>query len=150
MNEAARLGAKDTVAATPNGLDRNEQVTSATDLAIFFREALKNPDIAKIFQTKKLDAQTINGRLIHLYNHNKMLQLNYPGHLGAKTGTTSMVSKNSGVGIQNARKPHADRCAHAIRLDDGAGASRSMTGVLPTRRRSSLWGSCRLSDRGLR
>ena len=94
MNEeAARLGAKDTVAATPNGLDRNEQVTSATDLAIFFREALKNPDIAKIFQTKKLDAQTINGRLIHLYNHNKMLQLNYPGHLGAKTGTTSMAGK---------------------------------------------------------
>jgi D-alanyl-D-alanine carboxypeptidase (penicillin-binding protein 5/6) len=94
MNEeAARLGAKDTVAATPNGLDRTEQLTSAADLAIIFREALKNPDITKIFRTKTLDAQTVNGRLIHLYNHNKMLQLNYPGHLGAKTGTTSMAGK---------------------------------------------------------
>ena len=94
MNEeAARLGAKDTVAATPNGLDRTEQLSSAADLAIFFREALKMPELAEILKTKTRDAQTVNGRLIHLYNHNKMLQLNYPGHLGAKTGTTSMAGK---------------------------------------------------------
>ncbi len=94
MNEeAARLGAKDTVALTPNGLDQDGQLTSATDLAIIFRAALKMPELAKIMQTKRMPAQTIGGRTIPLYNHNKMLQLNYPGHLGAKTGTTSMAGK---------------------------------------------------------
>lgn len=93
--EAARLGATDTVALTPNGLDRREQVTSAADLATIFRAALKNPDLTKIMKTKTLPAQTIGGRRIPLYNHNKMLQLNYPGHLGAKTGTTSMAGKTA-------------------------------------------------------
>ncbi len=94
MNEeAARLGAKDTVAHTPNGLDSDGQLTSATDLAIIFRAALRMPELAKIMQTKTMPAQIIGGRTIPLYNHNKMLQLNYPGHLGAKTGTTSMAGK---------------------------------------------------------
>lgn len=94
MNEeAARLGATNTVARTPNGLDRSDQVTSAADLATIFRAALQMPDLAKIMRTKTMPAQTIGGRKIPLYNHNKMLQLNYPGHLGAKTGTTSMAGK---------------------------------------------------------
>ena len=94
MNEeAARLGATDTVAETPNGLDRHGQVTTAADLATIFRAAIKMPDLLKIMQTKTMSAQTVEGRRISLYNHNKMLQLNYPGHLGAKTGTTSMAGK---------------------------------------------------------
>lgn len=94
MNEeAARLGATNTVARTPNGLDRSDQVTTAADLATIFRAALKMPELAKIMRTKTMPAQTIDGRKIPLYNHNKMLQLNYPGHLGAKTGTTSMAGK---------------------------------------------------------
>lgn len=94
MNEEAkRLGATDTVAETPNGLDKDGQVTTAADLATFFRVALKMPDLAKIMQTKTMPAQIIGGRTIPLYNHNKMLQLNFPGHLGAKTGTTSMAGK---------------------------------------------------------
>ena len=94
MNEEAeRLGATDTVAETPNGLDRHGQVTTAADLATIFRAAIKMPDLLKIMQTKTMPAQTVGGRRISLYNHNKMLQLNYPGHLGAKTGTTSMAGK---------------------------------------------------------
>ncbi len=94
MNEEARrLGATNTVALTPNGLDRYDQLTTAADLATIFRAALKTPDLAKIMKTKTMPAQTIDGRKIPLYNRNKMLQLNYPGHLGAKTGTTSMAGK---------------------------------------------------------
>jgi D-alanyl-D-alanine carboxypeptidase (penicillin-binding protein 5/6) len=94
MNEEARrVGAVDTVAETPNGLDRHGQVTTAVDLAAMFRAALQLPELVEIMQTKQLPAETVDGRTIPLYNHNKLLQLNYPGHLGAKTGTTSMAGK---------------------------------------------------------
>lgn len=91
--EAKRVGAVNTVAETPNGLDRHGQLTTAADLAAIFRAALQVPELVKIMQTKQLSAKTTDGRTIPLYSHNKMLQLNYPGHLGAKTGTTSMAGK---------------------------------------------------------
>ncbi len=51
--KAAQLGGRGTVAASPSGLDGPgwESVTSPHDLAVFFRQALKYPLIARILQT---------------------------------------------------------------------------------------------------
>ncbi|NQU36115.1 MAG: D-alanyl-D-alanine carboxypeptidase [Actinobacteria bacterium] len=89
-SEAARLGATNTHAVTPNGLDKNDQVSTSTDLATIFRAAIDIPEIRKILATKEqwMESPT-TGRKMKLYNRNAMLQWDYPGHIGAKTGYTS-------------------------------------------------------------
>jgi D-alanyl-D-alanine carboxypeptidase (penicillin-binding protein 5/6) len=89
-SEAARLGATNTHAVTPNGLDKNEQVSTSTDLATILRAAIQIPEIRKILATKEqwMESPT-TGRKMKLYNHDAMLQWDYPGHIGAKTGFTS-------------------------------------------------------------
>lgn len=90
-SEAQRLGATHTHALTPNGLDKYEQVTTSEDLATFFRAVLEIPAVAKILLTKQREMVSSDNRHTELYSHNKMLQKNYPGHLGAKPGYTSMA-----------------------------------------------------------
>lgn len=93
-SQAARLGAANTHAATPNGLDKNGQYSTSADLATIFRAAIQNPEIRKILGTKEqwIESPT-TGRKMKLYNHNAMLQWNYPGHIGAKPGYTSSAGK---------------------------------------------------------
>ena len=90
-SEAQRLGATHTHAITPNGLDKYDQVTTAEDLATFFRGILDIPTVAKILLTKQREMVSSDNRHTLLYNHNKMLQSGYKGHLGAKSGYTSMA-----------------------------------------------------------
>ncbi len=89
---AASLGATNTHALTPNGLDKYNQISTSRDLATIFRAAIKVPEIREILQTKQrwMESPT-TGRKMKLYNHNAMLQWDYPGHIGAKTGFTSMA-----------------------------------------------------------
>lgn len=89
-SEAERLGATKTHAQSPNGLDKSDQLSTAADLATIFRAAIKIPEIRTILSTKEqwMESPT-TGRKMKLYNHNAMLQWNYPGHIGAKTGYTS-------------------------------------------------------------
>ncbi len=90
--EAQRLGATNTNALTPNGLDRSDQVSTSRDLATIFRAAIEVPAIRSILKTKTqwMESPT-TGRKMNLYNQNAMLQWDYPGHIGAKTGYTSMA-----------------------------------------------------------
>ena len=54
MNDLAQsLGAKDTRAATPAGLDGPGMSSSAYDLSLFFREAMKNPTFADLIHTQQ-------------------------------------------------------------------------------------------------
>lgn len=47
-----QIGAKHTHFVTPSGLDDDEHYTTAYDMALIFREALKNPTVKALFFTK--------------------------------------------------------------------------------------------------
>lgn len=98
MNERARsLGALDTRAATPSGLDGPGMSSSAYDLAVVFRAAMRNSTFADLIRTEtvpfpgfpkdptKPDDTEHPG--FTLANDNKLLY-NYDGALGGKTGYT--------------------------------------------------------------
>ncbi|MES9543406.1 D-alanyl-D-alanine carboxypeptidase [Actinomadura sp. NPDC000600] len=105
--EARRINARDTLAGSPNGLDKDlgldvrTQHTSAYDLALILREGMKNPEYRAYMQaidfqfpappTKKerKKGKKVGGYPIHTHNH--MLpgeRLAYPGMLGGKNGYT--------------------------------------------------------------
>lgn len=92
---AAHLGALDTVAKDPSGLDVDGQVSSAYDLALIGREALKNKDFRRYSTTKEITfpgARKSDGTVVPPFkvgNHNKLLY-NYPGAVGVKNGYTTL------------------------------------------------------------
>jgi serine-type D-Ala-D-Ala carboxypeptidase (penicillin-binding protein 5/6) len=91
--KAVALGAPDTHAATPSGLDGpgGSGWTTPRDLAIIFRAAMANPVFAQITAEP---AATFPGDTgpIPIVNENELLQ-RYPGALGGKTGFTNAARK---------------------------------------------------------
>lgn len=89
MNKrAARIGMNDTHFVNPSGLDAEGHYTTARDMALLTREALKNEEFRSI--CKMRTAQVEFGappQKRTLYNSNKMLRL-YDGCIGVKTGFT--------------------------------------------------------------
>ncbi|MEU6752419.1 D-alanyl-D-alanine carboxypeptidase [Spirillospora sp. NPDC046719] len=108
MNTEARyLHADDTLAASPNGLDVDyglnlrTQHTSAYDLVLFLREAMKSPQFRTYVQATQFQfpaPPTKKERKKHkkvggypIYTHNKLLpgqKYGYRGMLGGKNGYT--------------------------------------------------------------
>ncbi|MEU4668876.1 serine hydrolase [Amycolatopsis sp. NPDC023774] len=85
---AQRIGATDTRAATPSGLDGPGMSTSAYDLSLIFHYAMKQQEIAQAVATKSYTIPAVGGKpAIPVYNDNKLLGV-YPGFLGGKTGFT--------------------------------------------------------------
>jgi D-alanyl-D-alanine carboxypeptidase (penicillin-binding protein 5/6) len=93
MNEQARrLGAHDTVAKDPAGLDAPGQTSSAYDLALIGRAAMQLPDFRTYVTTKQMKfpgARAKNGKraTFVISNHNRLLY-NYDGTIGIKNGYT--------------------------------------------------------------
>ncbi len=90
---AAELGLKDTHFVNPHGLYNEEHYTTAYELALISREALKNHLLRKIFSTYKMPLPFCgepNERLA--VNHNKLLR-SYDGALGIKTGFTKSTGR---------------------------------------------------------
>nr|WP_233608417.1 D-alanyl-D-alanine carboxypeptidase family protein [Nocardia stercoris] len=98
MNAKAKeLGALDTRAATPSGLDGPGMSTSAYDMATIFRAAMTIPTFADIVHTEQYDFPgypanpTVPGDQDHpgfpIANDNQLLY-DYDGDLGGKTGFT--------------------------------------------------------------
>nr|WP_284231088.1 MULTISPECIES: serine hydrolase [unclassified Mycolicibacterium] len=90
MNAKAQsLGARSTRANSPSGLDGPgwETVTTPYDLALIYREALKYPLIAQIFQspTAQFPGKTLQAQ-------NELLE-RYPGDFAGKTGYTDLARK---------------------------------------------------------
>ena len=88
MTDKARaIGALNTVFKNPNGLNEEGHYTTAKDLALITREALKNPLFAEIVATKsiRLSRSTYT-------NHNKLLSM-YGGITGVKTGFTKKCGR---------------------------------------------------------
>lgn len=89
MNETCRkAGANNTNCVTASGLDDENHYTTARDLALIARYAMKNDEFKKIVSAKAHEIpwqgrdwdRTLN-------NHNKLLKT-YPGATGIKTGYT--------------------------------------------------------------
>jgi serine-type D-Ala-D-Ala carboxypeptidase (penicillin-binding protein 5/6) len=86
--EARHLRADDTVAVDPNGLDAPGQRTSAYDLALIARRALRLPAFLKYDETITAQFPVRKHKSVGLYNQNTLLT-SYPGALGGKIGWTS-------------------------------------------------------------
>lgn len=89
MNAKANaLGLMNTHFVNPHGLDGEEHYTTAYELALLARVALRHPLLKAIASTRKITipcGETDEVRL--LVNHNKMLR-QYEGCIGVKTGYT--------------------------------------------------------------
>ena len=88
---AQRLGAKNTNFCNSNGLPNDKHYSSAYDLALITREALKNPVFSEIVATKNHTMPGPGGAR-SLSNTNQMLW-SYQGANGVKTGTTNAAGK---------------------------------------------------------
>ena len=86
--EARHLQADNTVAVDPNGLDGPGQHTSAYDLALIARQALRMPAFLKYDQTITATFPVTAKKSVGLYNQNTLLTT-YPGAIGGKIGWTS-------------------------------------------------------------
>lgn len=88
--EAYRLGAEDTHAANPHGLDEPDQHTSAYDLALIARQDFARPDFVQYDTLSHMQwpAQPPRDPSGFQIQNENMLLRNYPGALGGKTGFT--------------------------------------------------------------
>lgn len=104
MNERAReLGATDTWAASPSGLDAPGMSSSPYDLALFFRAAMANDTFREMISlpTYRFPGYPrrpdVPGDTDHpayeMYSSNRLLLDGYPGMLGGKTGYTDDARK---------------------------------------------------------
>src|SRR4051812_27057491 len=86
---AARIGAFDTVAGTPSGLDVAGQSSSPYDLALIMRQLVADPYTLGVLQTRTLEIPAVAGlaTAYQIQNQDTLLQ-SYPGTLGGKTGFT--------------------------------------------------------------
>jgi D-alanyl-D-alanine carboxypeptidase (penicillin-binding protein 5/6) len=86
--KARHLQADDTVAVDPNGLDAPGQHTSAYDLALIARQALRLPAFLRYDQTITALFPLSTHKSVGLFNQNSLLG-RYPGAIGGKIGWTS-------------------------------------------------------------
>jgi len=90
MNETAQaIGAFDTVAGTPSGLDVAGQSSSPYDLALIFRALITDPATAAVLATPTAQMPAVEGRSpgYQIQSQNPLLST-YAGDLGGKTGFT--------------------------------------------------------------
>jgi D-alanyl-D-alanine carboxypeptidase (penicillin-binding protein 5/6) len=91
--KAASLGAVNTHASTPSGLDGpgGSGWSTAHDLAVIFRAAMANPVFAQITAEPSAVFPADNGYHV-ISNQDELLQ-RYPGAIGGKTGFTDAARK---------------------------------------------------------
>ncbi|MGZ4747995.1 MAG: D-alanyl-D-alanine carboxypeptidase family protein [Oryzihumus sp.] len=123
MNAIARhLGALDTLAVDPSGLDGPGQTSSAYDLALIGRAAMQLPDFRTYVATRHITfpgGKDARGRARPAYdiqNHDRLLY-NYPGAIGIKNGYT-IAAKQTFIGA-------ATRHGHTYLVTQMAGTNGS-------------------------
>lgn len=97
--KAESIQAYDTIPKSPHGLDTPGQVSSAYDLALIARAAMKNKTFRKIVATKTYVFPHSGPRNVNrkIRNLNKLM-FTYPGVIGVKTGYTTK-GRNTYIGI---------------------------------------------------
>jgi D-alanyl-D-alanine carboxypeptidase (penicillin-binding protein 5/6) len=103
--EARRLGAYQTHAVTPSGLDGPGQFTSAYDLALIARACFARDDFRRYIATRVAEVSGQPGNPgFQISNDNRLLD-RYPGMLGGKTGFTDLARQTYvGVADHNGRR----------------------------------------------
>ena len=87
-SRAAEIGMSDTNFVTPSGLDDENHYSTAYDMALLGREAVKNPQFLKICSSSKASVSFGSPAYERtLYNHNRLLN-SCDGVIGIKTGFT--------------------------------------------------------------
>ncbi len=95
MNERAEeIGLKNTHFVTPSGLDdyTDDHYSTAYDMAILMKAALKNEMFKEIIGTKKMNIDFGNGNSNYLVNSNKLWSY-CDGIIGGKTGFTDKAKR---------------------------------------------------------
>ena len=107
MNEMAReIGCRNTNFETSSGLPAKGQYSTAYDLALIMREAVKDKRFLDILQIKETEITELNsGRHIKLKNHNKSLWKDTSYLILGKTGYT-IRAKQCFVGYISYDKRH--------------------------------------------
>jgi serine-type D-Ala-D-Ala carboxypeptidase (penicillin-binding protein 5/6) len=103
--KAAALGARNTHASSPSGLDGPgmESITTPFDLAVIYRAALRYPAFAAIVRQPSSLFPTDDGPH-KIVNQNELLQ-RYPGTLVGKTGFTNLAQHTFvGAAQRNGRR----------------------------------------------
>jgi D-alanyl-D-alanine carboxypeptidase (penicillin-binding protein 5/6) len=97
--KAHEIGANNSHFTNPHGLTAPDHYSTARDLAILFRYALRNPTFREVIQTKisSVNSSTMVrkktvARRISVRNHNRLLW-NFDGAIGGKTGYTLAAQK---------------------------------------------------------
>ena len=97
--KAHDIGALNSNFTNPHGLTAPDHYSTARDLAILFRYAMKNPTFREIVQTKISSVSSNSivrkrtvARRISVRNHNRLLW-NFDGAIGGKTGYTFAAQK---------------------------------------------------------
>jgi D-alanyl-D-alanine carboxypeptidase (penicillin-binding protein 5/6) len=89
--EARHLGALDTYAATPDGLDATGQLTSAYDLALIARAAISVPGFVAYDDAPSVTLASARGPIGGV-SHNRLLR-SFPGAFAGKDGYTSRAGQ---------------------------------------------------------
>lgn len=84
--KAKEIGAKNTVFKTPNGLDLDDHHSTAYDMAIIARYALRNEIFREIISTRSISFKS-NKKSYSFTNKDRLLS-EYEGAIGVKTGFT--------------------------------------------------------------
>lgn len=95
MNKkASQLKLSNTHFDNPAGFDSPNHYSSAADLAKVTEEALKDPQLSRIFATKDTEIISLDKKYTHkLFNLNRLLS-KVSGVLGVKTGYTENAKEN--------------------------------------------------------
>jgi D-alanyl-D-alanine carboxypeptidase (penicillin-binding protein 5/6) len=89
MNAVAReLGALDTRAASPSGLDAPGMTTSAYDQSLIFRAAMRHQIFAEAIGTRQIEFPGYGTKPGFKVNNDNRLLGRYPDFIGGKTGFT--------------------------------------------------------------
>ena len=138
MNARAKeIGAVNTHFANPHGLPDDNHYTTAYDLALIAREAMRNPVFRELVSTERASIPWA-GRDYdrQLRNKNRLLS-SYPGATGIKTGYTSRAGRclvfgasRDSMELVGVVLGCADWFDEAERLLDGCFATYAMTRVL--------------------
>ncbi len=93
MNKKAKeIGMNDSLFANPHGLDNQNHYSTAYDMALLTKYAMKNETFKKISGTKNKIIQTLDDKYKYLTNHNKLLSM-YEYCSGVKTGFTKKCGR---------------------------------------------------------
>jgi D-alanyl-D-alanine carboxypeptidase (penicillin-binding protein 5/6) len=115
---AKELGGQDTNFVNPNGLENDEHVTSAHDLAMFAMEAMKNETFRQVVSTYQYTLPQTNMQdTRYFYNGNRLIY--DEKHTVVYEGETRPAKYEGATGIKTGHTPQAGRCLVAGAQRDG-------------------------------